>query len=112
MTVVAPPAGTPSDRPDEPWYVYDRHLNLLAIEMTLADAEAWAIRHWGVVEVAGRELIENNDYWYLLFAAPDETGSASRDYQARITRKDRVVAMGRDADTPPRFPSGDPHPDS
>ncbi len=100
----APPPATPPESPGEPWYVYDRHLNLLHVAMTLADAETWAIQHWDVVEVADRELVEENDYWYLLFAAPDGTGSTSRDYQARITRKDRVIAMGRDPDITPRFP--------
>jgi hypothetical protein len=100
----APSAPAAPKGPDEPWYVYDRHLNLLHVAMTLADAEAWAIQHWGVVEVADREEVEENDYWYLLFAAPDESGSTSRDYQARIARRDRVIALGRDPDTSPRFP--------
>jgi hypothetical protein len=99
-----PPAATADEGLDGPWYVYDRHQNLLYVAMTLAEAETWAIQHWGVVEVADREQVEENDYWYLLFAAPDKTGSTSRDHQARITRRDRVIAMGRDPDTPPRFP--------
>ena len=96
-----PPTGTPPNGADERWYVYDRHQDLLHVANSLAEAEAWAIQHWGVVEVADREQVEENDYWYLLFAAPDEAGS-SRDHQARIARRDRVIAMGRDPDTPPR----------
>ncbi len=103
VSAVPPPSARPEE-PGEPWYVYDRHLNLLHVAMTLADAEAWAILHWKVVEVAEREQVEANDYWYLLLAAPDSTRPASRDYQARIARKDRVIAMGRDPDTAPRFP--------
>jgi len=99
----APPPGTSSERPGDPWYVYDRHQNLMHVAMTLDEAEAWAIQHWDVVEVADREQVEENDYWYLLFAAPDETGSASRDYHARITRRDQVIAMGLNPDSPPRF---------
>lgn len=100
----APPTAALPDGLDEPWYVYDRHLNLLHVATTLAEAEAWAIHHWHVVEVADREQVEENDYWYLLFAAAAESGSTSRDYQARIARRDRVIAMGRDPDTSPRFP--------
>ena len=88
----------------EPWYVYDRDQNLLHVALSMAEAEAWAIEHWGVVEVADREQVEDNDNWYLLFAAPGEPRSASRDFQARIARRDRVIAMGRDPDTAPRFP--------
>lgn len=98
------PTATADGDLEQPWYVYDRDQKLLRVAMTLAEAEAWAIQHWGVVEVADREQIEENDYWYLLFAAPDESGSTSRDYQARIARRDRVIAMGRDPDTSPRFP--------
>ena len=100
----APPTVTADEGSDEPWYVYDRHENLLHVAITLAEAEAWAIQHWGVVEIADREQVEENDYWYLLFAAQDEAGSASRDYQARIARRDRVIAMGLNPDTPPRLP--------
>jgi len=98
-TPIAEAAGDPG----QPWYVYDRHQNLLRVAMSLAEAEAWAIQHWGVVEVADREQVEENDYWYLLFAAQGDPGSVSRDYQARITRRDRVIAMGLNPDTPPRF---------
>ena len=100
----APPTTTADEGSGKPWYVYDRHQNLLHVAITMAEAEAWAIQYWGVVEVADREQVEENDYWYLLFAAPGEAGSASRDYQARIARKDRVIAMGLNPDTPPRFP--------
>jgi len=86
-----------------PWYVYDRHANLLHIAGSLTDAEAWAVDHWGVVEVADREEIDEHDYWYLLLTAPDESVAFhSRDYQARILRQDRVVAIGRDPKTTPR----------
>jgi len=101
---ITPPPATAEESSDQPWYVYDRHLDLLHVAKTLAEAEAWAIQHWAVVEVADREQVEENDYWYLLFAAPEEAGYASRDYQARIARRDRVIAMSGDPDTPPRFP--------
>lgn len=104
MVSIAPPPRTPPQGSDDPWYVYDRHLNLLHVATTLGDAEAWAIRHWEVVEVADREQVDDNDYWYLLFAAPQEAGYSSRDYQARIVRRDRVIAIGRDPDAQPRFP--------
>ena len=100
----APPPRTPPQGSDDPWYVYDRDQKLLHVATTLAEAEAWAIQHWGVVEVADREQVDDNDYWYLLFAAPEEAGSSSRDYQARIVRRDRVIAIGRDPDAQPRFP--------
>ena len=100
----APPTAKAEVDSGQPWYVYDRHQNLMHVAMTLAEAEAWAIQHWDVVEVAGRQQVEENDYWYLLFAAPDDMGSTSRDHQARITRRDRVIAMGRDPDAPPRSP--------
>jgi hypothetical protein len=87
-----------------PWYVYDRHANLLHITSTLARAEAWAFEHWNVVSVGDREEIEANDYFYLLLARPDESGFHSRDYQARITRQDRVIAIGRDPHAEPRYP--------
>lgn len=99
-----PPPADPGEELDLPWYVYDRHQNLLHISPTLAAAEAWAINHWEVVEVADREEVATNDYWYLLFAAPHETGYQSRDFQARIIRRDRVIALHRDPDTPPRHP--------
>ena len=100
----APPPWTAPEGSDGPWYVYDRHLDLLHVAVALADAEAWAIRHWGVIEVADREQVDENDYWYLLFAAPQQAGYTSRDYQARIVRRDRVVDIGLDPDAPPRFP--------
>lgn len=104
MSSAPPPEGA-GESSVEPWYVYDRHLNLLQIGPSLTEAEAWAIRHWGVVEVADREQVEEHDYWYLLFAAAGQDGYASRDFQARIVRRDRVIAMGRDPDVSPRFPS-------
>lgn len=104
MSSNPPSPRTPPPGAVDPWYVYDRHLNLLHIATTLADAEAWAIRHWGVATIADREQVAENDYWYLLFAAPQEEGYASRDFQARILRRDRAVAIGRDPDAPPRFP--------
>jgi hypothetical protein len=101
----APPPEATEVSVDEPWYVYDRHLNLLHTSETLADAEAWAIAHWGVVEVADREEVALHDYWYLLFAAAEKAGYTSRDFQARIVRRDRVIAIGKDPDASPRFPS-------
>jgi hypothetical protein len=85
-----------------PWYVYDRHANLLHIAGTLDGAEAWAVAHWEVVEIATKEQMQPNDYWYLLLAASQESGQ-TRDYQARIMRQDRVIAIGRDPQDPPRF---------
>ncbi len=105
----APPPGTIEDGPEAPWYVYDRHANLLHITPTLADAEAWAITHWGVVEVADREQVDAHDYWYLLYAAPEEAGYTSRDFQARIMRQDRVIAIGRDPLAPPPDPQQPPN---
>ena len=86
-----------------PWYVYDRHANLLHIASTLAKAEAWAFKHWDVASVGDREEIDANDYFYLLLARPEESGFHSRDYQARIIRQDRVTAIGRDPQAEPRF---------
>ena len=99
-----PPAEDPDEGPQASWYVYDRHLNLLHIAATLAGAEAWAIGHWGVVEIADREEVASHDYWYLLFAAPQTSGYSSRDFQARIIRQDRVIALRRDPNAPPRYP--------
>lgn len=99
-----PPPEDLGEDPKAPWYVYDRHLNLLHIEATLAEAEAWATEHWGVVEIADREEVASHDYWYLLFAAPQKSGYSSRDFQARIMRQDRVIALGRDPNTSPRHP--------
>lgn len=93
-----------ADRDELPWYVYDRNLNLLHIAATLAEAEASAIGHWGVVEIADREEVAAHDYWYLLFAAPQKSGYSSRDFQARIIRQDRVIALRRDPNAPPRYP--------
>lgn len=104
----APPPETDEGDPDAAWYVYDRNLNLLRIEDTLALAEAWAVAHWKVVEVADRERIDDHDYWYLLLAAPGEAGYASRDFQARIMRQDRVIAIGRDPNASPRYPRRPP----
>lgn len=88
-----------------PWYVYDRHANLLRVADTFEDAEAWAFAHWGVVEVGDREEVAENDYFYLLYAEkPPEGDFHARDFQARITRRDRVVALGRDPGARPRYP--------
>jgi hypothetical protein len=87
-----------------PWYVYDRHANLLHVASTWAKAEAWAFTHWAVVEVADREEVAAHDYFYLLLAEPAESGFHSRDFQARIMRQDRVVAIGRDSQATPRYP--------
>lgn len=100
----APPREMDEADPDMAWYVYDRNLNLLRIEDTLTLAEAWAVGHWKVVEVADRELIDNHDYWYFLLAAPDEGSYTSRDFQARIMGQDRVIAIGRDPNAAPRYP--------
>jgi hypothetical protein len=103
-----------SDPPDEesadpdarlPWYVYDRHANLLHISGSLSDAEEWAFAHWEIVEVADREEVAENDYFYLLYAKkPREGDFHARDFQARIARKDRVIALGRDPHAAPRHP--------
>ena len=74
------------------------------ISSTLAQAEAWAFQHWNVASVGDREEIEANDYFYLLLARPDESGFQSRDYQARIIRQDRVIAIGREPHAEPRYP--------
>ena len=101
---VAQPEATDEESSNLPWYVYDRHLHLLHIAGSLTDAEAWAVEHWEVVEVADRQEVDAHDYWYLLLAAPQESGFLSRDYQARIMRQDRVVAVGRDPGAVPRYP--------
>lgn len=85
-----------------PWYVYDRHANLLHIADTLAAAEAWSHTHWNVASVAEREEVAANDYFYLLLAYPSESGFVSRDYQVRIMRRDRVETIGRDPLATPR----------
>src|SRR5680860_125139 len=88
-----------------PWYVYDRQADLLHVARTLPEAEAWAFEHWGVVEVGDREEVAENDYWYLLLAAKsDPVHFHSRDFQARIVRHDRVIALGRNSQATPRFP--------
>lgn len=91
-----------------PWYVYDRHANLLRVASSLPEAEEWAFAHWDVVEVADREEVAANDYYYLLFAKkPDAGDFHSRDFQARIVRQDRVVALGRDPEATPLHPAKD-----
>lgn len=88
-----------------PWYVYDRHADLLRVEDDFSEAEAWAFGHWGVVEVGTREQVADNDYFYLLYAAKPQNGDFhARDFQARIVRKDRVIELGRDPEARPRFP--------
>jgi hypothetical protein len=87
-----------------PWYVYDRHANLLRVTESLASAEAWAFAHWEVVEVGDREEVAENDYFYLLYAEkPQEGAFHARDFQARIVRQDRVIALGRDPETTPQY---------
>lgn len=89
-----------------PWYVYDRHANLLRVEGDFSAAEAWAFAHWEVVEVGDREVVADNDYFYLLYAAKRPQGDfQARDFQARIVRKDRVIELGRDPEASPRFPN-------
>lgn len=102
-----PPAG---DSVEEgvrlPWYVYDRHANLLRVEDDFSEAEAWAYAHWEVVEVGEREEVAEHDYFYLLYSAkPQEGDFHARDFQARIVRKDRVIELGRDPEVRPRFPT-------
>lgn len=87
-----------------PWYVYDRHAELMHIADSLTEAETWAFSHWGVVEVGDREEIAENDFFYLLLAKLEEGSFRSRDYQARILRQDRVAEIGRDTEATPRHP--------
>ncbi len=101
---VLPDPTTAEGAPELPWYVYDRHADLLHIASTLAKAEAWAFTHWDVATVGDREEIAANDYFYLLLAKPKESGFHSRDYQARTIRQDRVTAIWRDPQAEPRFP--------
>jgi hypothetical protein len=85
-----------------PWYVYDRHATLLHIATSFQEAEEWALAHWDVVEVADREQVAEHDYYYLLLAAKPSPGEFhTRDFQARIMRQDRVIALGRDPDAAP-----------
>lgn len=102
---VPPEAQPPGDGARLPWYVYDRYANLFHIAPTLQEAEAWAFSHWGVVEVANREEVEDNDFWYLLLTPkPDQSFQyESRDFQARIVRQDRVIALKRDPNAIPRY---------
>ncbi len=94
--------------PNLPWYVYDRHATLLRVADSFQQAEEWAFDHWHVVEVADREEVADNDYFYLLLAAKSEEDDFhARDFQARIIRKDRVIAIGRDPETPPRHPAAE-----
>jgi hypothetical protein len=101
---VTPDSETAEGGGELPWYVYDRHANLLHVAGTLDEAESWAFTHWDVASVGDREEVEANDYFYLLLARPEESGFHSRDYQARIMRQDRVIAIGRDPQTKPRYP--------
>ncbi len=77
------------------------------IAKTLDTAEGWTIDHWNVVEVASREQVAQDDYWYFILTEPSKptTGSSpdyrARDYQARIMSRERVVAIGRDAEALP-----------
>ena len=86
------------------WYIYDRHAELMHIADSLTEAESWAFSYWGVVEVGDREEIAEYDFFYLLLAKLEEDSFRSRDYQARITRQDRVAAIGRDTEATPRYP--------
>ena len=97
----------------EPWYVYDRYSHLLRITETLQSAEAWVKDHWGGADIASRQDVALNDYWYLLRTVPgvpseyhDPDRQAS-DYQARVLRRDRVVAIGRNPDDVPAAPDPD-----
>jgi hypothetical protein len=56
------------------------------------------------VKAGQAQVVASNDYWYLLFAAPEKLGYSSRDFQARIIRQDRVIALGRDPHASPRYP--------
>ena len=102
----APPEGEVSETASRlPWYVYDRHAELMYVAESLAEAEAWAFSYWGVIEVGDREEVAENDFFYLLLAKPEEP-FRSRDFQARILRRDRVEAIGRDPEASPRHPRG------
>jgi len=103
--VTVPPEPQPTDEDAQlPWYVYDRYATLLHVAHTLPEAEAWAFANWGVVEIGDREEVADNDYWYLLMTPkPDQKFQfESRDFQARIVRRDRVIALGRDPQDVPR----------
>lgn len=87
-----------------PWYVYDRHANLLRVADSFSEAKAWAFVHWGIVEVGDREEVAENDYFYLLYAEkPKEGDFHARDFQVRIMRKDRVITLWRDPETTPQY---------
>jgi hypothetical protein len=97
----------------EPWYVYDRYSHLLHISDSLQRADSWIREHWGHAEVASRQDLAANDYWYLLRTAqatPSDFHDADRqasEYQARVIRRDRVVAIGRNPDDQPATPDPD-----
>jgi hypothetical protein len=103
--MTAPPAAVVNEGGSSlRWYVYDRHAELMHIADSLTEAEAWAFSHWDVVEVGDREQIAEHDFFYLLLAKLDEDAFRSRDFQVRITREDRVAAIGRDTEATPRHP--------
>lgn len=103
--MIVPPESERAEEEHLPWYVYDRHAVLLYVAHTLSAAEAWAVAHWEVVEIGTREEIADNDYWYFMLAAKrDRDHYRSHDFQARIVRRDRVVALGRDPQAAPRHP--------
>lgn len=96
-----PEAEVTDDGARLPWYVYDRHAELMHVAESLTEAEAWALSHWGVIEVGDREEVAVNDFFYLLLAKPEEPFRSS-DFQVRILRRDRVEAIGRDPEAAPR----------
>ena len=88
-----------------PWYIYDRRANLLHIAASLQAAEVWTSQYWDIVEV-DREEVADHDYLCRLFAVKRRPGNLhNHDFEARIMRRDRVVALGRDPNANPRHPS-------
>jgi hypothetical protein len=102
----APPEGEVIEGGSQlPWYIYDRDAELMHVAANLAEAGAWAFLYWDVLEVGDREEVAENDYFYLLLARRRES-FRSRDFQARILRRDRVTAIGYDPEAIPRHPAG------
>jgi hypothetical protein len=97
----------------EPWHVYDRYSHLLQISESLEVAESWIKKHWSGAQVASRQDVAVNDYWYLLRTAPGacsdyhDANHQASEYQARVIRRDRVIAIGRNADDRPSTPDPD-----
>jgi hypothetical protein len=97
--------------------VYDRYSHLLHISESLEVAESWIKQKWSGAQVASRQELAANDYWYLLRTAPGapsdyhDANHQASEYQARVIRRDRVITIGRNADDRPAGPDPQPPPE-